>query len=214
MTQPSAITIHEKLLDIQQNLKAPKDLWNDFSKFSYRSAETIVEALKPLLKEHSLTLIIEDDMLEIGDRNYIRATVALHDGKEKIVASAYAREEIEKKGMDAAQITGSASSYARKYALNGLLAIDDTKDPDGHKPSESKTTPIVVPSNIKSSDSNTYIAEWQIKMLLSKARDFSGLADKAAIIQWFTEKAGIAPNKVKKLDFAKIQKLLEEEKDV
>lgn len=124
--------IVEKLLKIQTTLKAPKGQWNDFSKFKYRSCEDILEALKPLLKEVKATLIIKDELEQVGDRYYIKATATIYDNEndEQISTQAYAREEATKKGMDASQITGAASSYARKYALNGLFAIDDTKDAD------------------------------------------------------------------------------------
>lgn len=117
-----------KLAEIQQQLKAPKNQRNDFGKYNYRSCEDILEAVKPLLGDS--VLLITDDIVLIGDRYYIRATVKLVTGDIVKSVSAFARESLEKKGMDAAQITGAASSYARKYALNGLFCIDDTKDPD------------------------------------------------------------------------------------
>jgi len=122
--------MHNKLLEIQSKLKAPKNQTNAFGKYKYRSCEDILEAVKPLLKEQGLTMTISDTLDGIGDRNYVRATVTLSDGEKEISVSAYAREEETKKGMDGAQITGAASSYARKYALNGLFLIDDTKDAD------------------------------------------------------------------------------------
>jgi hypothetical protein len=119
-----------KLLQIQSELKAPKNQFNKFGNYSYRSCEDILEALKPLLAKHECTLIIYDEIIEVGGRVYVKATAELTDSDNTISASAYARESENKKGMDDAQITGSASSYARKYALNGLFLIDDTKDPD------------------------------------------------------------------------------------
>ena len=126
------MNVYEKLLTIQSQLKAPKNQFNSFGKYSYRSCEDILEGLKPLLDKVKATLIIEDEIVQIGDRYYIKATATLIDVVEgqKIHATAYAREDETKKGMDLAQITGSTSSYARKYALNGLFAIDDTKDSD------------------------------------------------------------------------------------
>jgi len=118
------------LSDIQRKLKAPKGQYNDFSKFKYRSCEDILEAVKPLIHDLDGSIVIDDDMVMLGDRYYVKATVTLTVGDKSYTSSAYAREALEKKGMDASQITGSASSYARKYALNGLLAIDDTKDAD------------------------------------------------------------------------------------
>lgn len=122
--------MNEKLIHIQSRLKAPKGNYNSFGKYKYRSCEDILEAVKPLLVEEGLTLILSDEIKEIGGRYYVRATASLYDEKLLIKASAYAREEDTKKGMDASQITGTASSYARKYALNGLFLIDDTKDAD------------------------------------------------------------------------------------
>ena len=122
--------MNEKLVKIQQALKAPKGNYNSFAKYNYRSAEDILEAVKPLVHAEGLTLTISDEVVNIGDSNYVKATVFLSDGKGNMFATAYAREEVSKKGMDTAQITGSTSSYARKYALNGMFAIDDGKDAD------------------------------------------------------------------------------------
>ena len=125
-------TIYEKLLAVQNELKAPKDKRNNFGGYNYRSCESILEAVKPLLQEQGLMLTIKDEVVNIGDRYYVRATVLLDDisSNGEIAITALAREEEAKKGMDASQITGTASSYARKYALNGLFLIDDTKDAD------------------------------------------------------------------------------------
>jgi len=125
-------TIYEKLLAVQNELKAPKDKRNNFGGYNYRSCEGILEAVKPLLQEQGLMLTIKDEVVNIGDRYYVRATVLLDDisSNGEIAITALAREEEAKKGMDASQITGTASSYARKYALNGLFLIDDTKDAD------------------------------------------------------------------------------------
>ena len=118
------------LAKIQQGLKAPKNLYNNFGKYSYRSCESILEAVKPLLGDAVLTL--DDEIVHIGDRYYVKATACLVSREGKYMVSAYAREEETKKGMDAAQISGAASSYSRKYALQGLLLLDDSdsKDPD------------------------------------------------------------------------------------
>ena len=121
----------KELQIIQSELNAPKNQYNNFGKYRYRSCEDILAALKPLLKQHGCTLTISDDILHVGDRYYIKATATLSNaGGEQSTTSALAREEDSKKGMDASQLTGTASSYARKYALNGLFAIDDTKDAD------------------------------------------------------------------------------------
>ena len=124
------MTLLQKLSKIQLELKAPKSNFNKFGGFYYRSLEDILEAVKPLLDKHGLTLTISDEPVMIGDRFYIKATARLADGKETFEVTAYAREAAGKKGMDEAQVTGASSSYARKYALNGLFLIDDTKDAD------------------------------------------------------------------------------------
>lgn len=126
------MSIYTKLMNVQNELKVPKNNKNTFGNYKFRNAEDILEALKPLLKKHNVTVIITDDVVMVGDRYYIKATVKFIDTEtgEMIETSALAREEETKKGFDASQITGSTSSYARKYALNGLFAIDDTKDSD------------------------------------------------------------------------------------
>lgn len=118
------------LVEVQAELNAPKNQRNTFGNYNYRSAEDIIEAVKPLLKKRGLLLNISDEMVEVGGRVYVKAVAEVFDKENSMQATAYAREQETKKGMDDAQITGSASSYARKYALNGLFAIDDTKDPD------------------------------------------------------------------------------------
>lgn len=122
--------LHEKLLAIQTKLKAPKGQYNSFGKYSYRSAEDILEAVKPLNAEQGVLLTITDEIKEIGGRVYVVATATVSDGSDTLQVSAFAREPENKKGMDESQITGATSSYARKYALNGLYAIDDNKDAD------------------------------------------------------------------------------------
>jgi hypothetical protein len=130
-TEPKKLTIHQHLVRIQQELKAPKNQYNSFGKYKYRSCEDILEGLKPLLKGYDLAITIKDEVQMVGDRYYIYATASISDNEGHFLSnSAYAREEESKKGMDGSQVTGAASSYARKYALNGLLAIDDTKDSD------------------------------------------------------------------------------------
>ena len=124
--------IYEKLLNIQTTLKAPKGQFNKFGNYKYRNCEDILESLKPLLFDNKVVVLINDDIVAVNDRIYIKTTVTLKDteSEEKIETTAFAREEETKKGMDSSQITGSASSYARKYALNAMFAIDDTKDSD------------------------------------------------------------------------------------
>lgn len=124
--------IRQKLGGIQASLKAPKGQVNKFGGYNYRSCEDILTAVKPILNEWGCTLVIQDDVVEVSGRVYVRATATLADNDSELMISttAFAREAEAKKGMDEAQITGSASSYARKYALNGLFAIDDVKDSD------------------------------------------------------------------------------------
>lgn len=122
--------MENKLAWIQSKLKAPKNQYNSFGKYSYRSCEDILEALKPLLAEQDAAIIIDDEIVCIGNRYYVKATARLADKGNVWSVTAYAREPESRKGMDEAQVTGATSSYARKYALNGLFAIDDTKDPD------------------------------------------------------------------------------------
>ena len=126
------MNIYEQLTEVQNELKAPKSKYNSFGKYNYRSCEDILEAVKPILKAKRLAMTVKDDVFNIGDRFYIMATVTVFDceSEEKVTTTAYAREDADKKGMDGSQITGSSSSYARKYALNGMFAIDDTKDAD------------------------------------------------------------------------------------
>lgn len=118
------------LQEIQKELKAPKNQRNSFGGYNYRSCEDIVEALKPILAKHKAAIILSDEIVEIGGRVYVKATATLKTDTDNISVTAFAREPEAKKGMDESQITGAASSYARKYALNGLFGIDDTKDAD------------------------------------------------------------------------------------
>lgn len=149
--------IIEKLAAVQAALKAPKSQRNNFGNYNYRSCEDILEAVKPLLVKQGLALTISDEITAVGERIYVKATATLFDGKETMTVSAYAREEESKKGMDASQVTGAASSYARKYALNGLFCIDDTKDADatnthGKEETETKKEPAKATMPVKCSD--------------------------------------------------------------
>ena len=138
--------IYEKLLNIQNELKAPKSQFNAFGKYKYRNAEDILESVKPLCFKYKATLTLSDEIVLIGERHYVKATATLTDIEKpelKIWTTAYAREEESKKGMDGSQVTGASSSYARKYALNGLFNIDDTKDSDStntHGKDDKETT--------------------------------------------------------------------------
>lgn len=160
-------SLQETLVAIQTGLKVPKSQTNAFGKYKYRSCEDILEALKPLLKEHGVLLSLSDSIECISGRFYVKATAMLQDGKGIMcTVTAYAREEEDKKGMDGSQITGAASSYARKYALNGLFLIDDTKDADAtndHK-SEPKKSPQADAKAIETK-LNTPATEAQLRRL-------------------------------------------------
>lgn len=134
------ISIYSKLLSIQNELKAPKNQYNKFGKYNYRSCEDILEAIKPLCLKYGAVVLIDDYVSQIGERFYVKAKASLIDidTQEEVYACAYARESENKKGMDSAQVTGATSSYARKYALNGLFCIDDTKDVDTQEYQEKK----------------------------------------------------------------------------
>ena len=143
------LTFSEKIIAIQSELKAPKNQFNSFGKYKYRSCEDILEGVKPLLKKYNLMQTIEDNIIQIGERYYIAAKViVIGDGTEHSV-TAFAREPENKKGMDESQITGTASSYARKYALNGMWLIDDTKDADTdeHQQQKDRKKPVMNSKN-------------------------------------------------------------------
>lgn len=166
----NTVSIYEKLRNVQLELKAPKDRNNEFAHFIYRKAEDIIQAAKPLLQAQKLTLILEDDLYVSGDRYYVKAIATVTDDEgERISASAFAREELIKKGMDAAQITGSASSYARKYALSGLFAVDntDTNDPDAADNSK----PVEAPAPPKKPSDPTVATRSQLDRLKQIAQD-------------------------------------------
>ena len=159
------MNVYEKLIAIQSELKAPKSQYNNFGKYAYRNCEDILESLKPLLKEHKSTIYISDEIVTVLERFYVKATVTFIDAEtgEKITNTAYAREEESKKGMDGSQVTGASSSYARKYALNGMFAIDDTKDSDF--------------TNTTVKGDNSALSEAQIKRLLAIASKVNISAD-------------------------------------
>ena len=164
------MNVYEKLIAIQSELKAPKSQYNSFGKYAYRNCEDILEALKPLLKEHKSTIYISDEIVTVLERFYVKATVTFIDAEtgEKITNTAYAREEESKKGMDGSQVTGASSSYARKYALNGMFAIDDTKDSDF--------------TNTATKGDNTGLSEAQIKRLLAIASKVNISADDVKVV--------------------------------
>ena len=164
----------EKLSAIQNELKAPKGQYNNFGKYKYRSCEDILEALKPICKKHKTVLKLSDELKQIGERYYVEATAILFDleSENKIETTASAREEETKKGMDGSQITGTASSYARKYALNGLFNIDDTKDADTDEYQKQTNKPIKQPT--QKTDIN--YRDILIKYIKSQDMDFSEVA--------------------------------------
>ena len=154
------MNVYEKLMAVQTKLRAPKGQYNNFGKYSYRSCEDILEALKPLLAEVGAIVNVTDEIKLIGDRYYVEATASFIDTEtgERMIAKASAREAETKKGMDDSQVTGSVSSYARKYALNGLFAIDDNKDADSTNTHGKEIKPNMTPAGI---------TEAQLKRLLA-----------------------------------------------
>ncbi len=148
----------EALKKIQSELKAPKGQFNSFGKYNYRSAEDILEAVKPLLTKYDALLILSDEIKEVGGRVYVKATATFTDSSNKsIEVRAYAREAEKKSGMDDSQITGTASSYARKYALNGLFLIDDTKDADTEAYRQQTQATQQTQAKPKKTDNDTYV---------------------------------------------------------
>lgn len=160
----------ENLIKIQNELKAPKGQYNTFGKYSYRSCEDILEALKPLLSKHKCTLTISDEILSVGEYIYVEATVKITSGEETIHSKAQAGINPNKKGMDIAQSFGASSSYARKYALSGLFLIDDNKDADTETPRNTETTK----PNIQSIDPNDLS---RVSKSLSNVNDLDTLSN-------------------------------------
>lgn len=168
------MSIGEKLVKIQTTIKAPKNLYNSFGKYKYRNAEGICEAVKPFLDHEKCFLVLTDDIVEVGGRIYVKATASLHDNESDgcVYATAYARESETKKGMDDSQVTGTASSYARKYALNGLFLLDDTKDADTdeyHKQNESASAEKNDDAEQKKIESSK-ISEIKVKSLMERCK--------------------------------------------
>tara|TARA_B100001167_G_C16774709_1_gene310539 strand:+ start:7586 stop:8203 length:618 start_codon:yes stop_codon:yes gene_type:complete len=163
-----SLTLIEKLSQIQSELSVPKSQYNKFGKYYYRSAEDILDAVKPHLKKHDCTLTISDKIIYLEGRHYVEATAILSDKKEHITVTASAREEENKKGMDGAQVTGSTSSYSRKYALNGLFCIDDTKDPDNtNKHEKTPTNNTATPKNNTPEQQTKWLTEENYKKVLN-----------------------------------------------
>lgn len=182
----------EQLLSIQKTLKAPKGQRNDFGKYNYRSSEDILEAVKPLNAEKGLLLTLSDEPIFIGDWHYIKATATITNGADTHSVTAYARESLSKKGMDESQITGTASSYARKYALNGLYLIDDTKDADteeyqkqSNKGSQNSNANYTKPAynNAPAASNSNLITDPQLKALKAKINNiFNSTQQEPAVI--------------------------------
>lgn len=191
---------------VQQKLKAPKNQYNSFGKYNYRSCEDILEGLKPHLEEVKATVILNDEVMLIGDRYYIKARVHfidLEDGKE-LNSTAYAREDLDKKGMDLAQVTGSVSSYARKYALNGLFCIDDTKD------SDATNVPSGKPQDKPKPQPTVPMGESEFISLAQRNRLFAISKGNEAKIKEVIAKLGYTSTKeIKAIDYDKICKEVE-----
>lgn len=180
------LTFNQKFLKLINELKAPKNQQNTFGKYKYRSAEDILEAVKPLANSYGLVPNLSDELVLIGERYYIKATASITDGEQTYWSTGFAREEETKKGMDGSQITGTASSYARKYAMNGLYQIDDTKDADTDefKQQENKQT------NQKSNNASGK----QVGMIKAKILEYSKLAngDKDKLETFYLDKYGVS----------------------
>lgn len=178
--------LYQNLIKVQGALKAPKGQYNSFGKYKYRSCEDILEAVKPLLVQHGLLLTIEDDVIQVGDRIYIKAIATIRQGDNFLQSVAFAREEDTKKGMDSSQVTGAASSYARKYALNGLFCIDDNKDSDstniGKQPEKKETeeNPLMdmALNDVRNAkDTQSLKAVWEEYTSLHSNKVFKGLVN-------------------------------------
>lgn len=184
------MTIYEKLSAIQSELKAPKSQYNSFGKYNYRNCEDILEAVKPLCAKYKAVSVMGDEVIQIGERYYIKSTARLIDLESDGVVenTAYAREEAEKKGMDGSQVTGASSSYARKYALNGLFAIDDTKDSD--TTNNGQTAPREATKAEKKVQPVEKNEEFK-RLTKSELVQVYGVSNAEATIAWFEKKFGI-----------------------
>lgn len=187
------MNIYEKLLAIQCELKAPKSQFNKFGGYNYRSCEDILEAVKPICAKYKTTLVLEDEIVSIGTRYYVKATATLYDCEntgddaEDLFSTAYAREEESKKGMDGSQVTGASSSYARKYALNGLFGIDDAKDSDATNTGESAAQKPVAAQ--KPAEQAAQKKE-RVPEITLEAVAAAGIQDPQGAIDWLEGKIG------------------------
>lgn len=163
----------KELIEIQKKLKAPKDLTNKFGGYKYRSAESILEAVKPLLYEQKCQLTITDDIVMVGDRIYVKAVATIkNESGETETTTAFAREEETKKGLDSSQITGASSSYARKYALNGLFCIDDNKDSDTTNDGYADSLEMALQEIRAAQSTETLTSIWNNYAFLQKEQKF------------------------------------------
>lgn len=170
-TEKKTETLQEKLNYIQTTLNAPKNLYNSFGKYAYRNLEGILAGVKPLLKETGCTFTLSDNIVEVGGRVYVEAEATIHFGDDSLSVRGYAREEENKKGMDSSQLTGSTSSYARKYAANGLFAIDDTIDADGYNTHDKEVVKPSKETKTSHSTKATISDLSKVKEMLSKDRE-------------------------------------------
>jgi hypothetical protein len=184
-------TLQEKLNYIQTTLNAPKNLYNSFGKYSYRNLEGILAGIKPLLKETGCTFTLSDTMVEVGGRVYVEAEATIYFGDDSLSVRGYAREEENKKGMDSSQLTGSTSSYARKYAANGLFAIDDTIDADGYNTHDKEVSKPSKETKVSHSTKATISDLSKVKEMLEK--------DKEGTIKILNEKYELTPPQRKEL---------------
>ena len=200
MSEKKIMNIYQKLSAIQTELKAPKNQYNKFGEYSYRSCEDILEALKPLLAKYNCTLHMNDTIKQIGDRYYVEAAAVLisSESEELITNTAFARETDTRPKMDAAQITGTASSYARKYCLNGLFLIDDTKDADTDEYKKQSEEKKPVKKEEKPAEPEPLATEFQIKKMKELAAAQGALLDLDVAKKMTMKQASAVINKYSK----------------
>lgn len=204
-------TIYQKLINIQNDLKAPKSQRNNFGNYNYRSCEDILEALKPILKAYNCAILISDEVLSVENRFYVKATVTLidADNSEQVHSTALAREPENKKGADESQITGASSSYARKYALNGMFAIDDTKDSDATNKhgKDEESYPSASSGEPKIIGESDLISDKQSKLLFAKSKGYETQAKEILAKHGFTSSKQITKDKFNDI-LADLQKVI------
>lgn len=168
MTTNSEISLIEKLVKAQTEIKAPKNQWNAFGKYKYRNAEDIQESAKPILADLGLALTLSDTVVQVGERYYVQSTASVSDGIGELRVTAFAREDESRKGMTESQVTGCASSYARKYALGGLFLLDDTRDDDSEQQTTQATPKPAVQKPTTTPQQNTLEALLRIERQFAK----------------------------------------------